>query len=130
MWEVEIDDRHACGNYSEGVLLVEQRGEQRFLDRNGAVTMVVSIPHDPSLTSVGDFHSGLAAVSTGRRRDKLGQLVRARCGYVNRAGQIKIPLVFDSASTFSDGVALVQFEGTTAYIDTEGAIIWSTKGWR
>lgn len=60
-----------------------------------------------------DFYSDLAAVRIGTKN-----------GYINRKGQIVIPLIYDEVSSFYDnGVADVVKNGRKYLIDTTGAVI-------
>lgn len=55
------------------------------------------------------FHDGRARVRRG-----------ARWGFVDREGELVLPLVYDHAEAFSEGLALVEEAGLKAYIDTTG----------
>ena len=46
-----------------------------------------------------------------------------RAGFINRAGQIAIPLCFDSVGDFSEGVARFQRDGRWGFIDPLGQIV-------
>lgn len=63
----------------------------KSVGRNSMTTIVGSSPDRDC-----HFHNGLVPV-----------WVRGKYGYINRFGELAIPLVFDSASPFSEGLALV-----------------------
>ena len=44
-------------------------------------------------------------------------------GYIDRAGKIIIPLQFDSANEFHEGLALVTANGKKLFIDTTGSVV-------
>lgn len=46
-----------------------------------------------------------------------------KSGYLDLLGHIVIPLIYDSVSTFSDGLAAVETAGKWGYIDTSGRVI-------
>jgi len=48
-------------------------------------------------------------------------------GFMDRSGKIVIPATYDSASAFSEGIALVWEDGYPEYIDRNGTIIWSSS---
>lgn len=48
---------------------------------------------------------------------------RLKFGYIDKSGQFVIDPVFDSAHNFSEGLALVSFEGTKGYIDKTGEVV-------
>jgi serine/threonine-protein kinase len=45
------------------------------------------------------------------------------CGYINTKGEIVIPLEYDFASNFSNGLAGVEIDEVWSIINTEGKII-------
>ena len=60
-----------------------------------------------------DFAEGLHPV-------KLGGL----WGYINEQAETVIPPAWDKASSFRDGLALVEKDGKLAYIDHAGIVVW------
>src|SRR5262245_57087718 len=50
-------------------------------------------------------------------------------GYVDRSGALKIPLTFDGAGQFSEGIAPVQLHGRAGLIDERGELI-ALPSWR
>ncbi|MCS7073372.1 MAG: WG repeat-containing protein [Bacteroidia bacterium] len=46
-----------------------------------------------------------------------------KVGYINQQGKIVIPLIYDYAYPFSDGLAAVRKDGSTGYIDKTGKVV-------
>lgn len=61
--------------------------------------------------SVGDFSEGFA-VATSRSERKTG--------FIDRTGKLSIPAIFQDARSFSEGLAVVKFQGSYGYIDQQG----------
>ena len=88
------------------VLACGENGAWRLYDRAGNVIS----PN--TFDFIVDFSCDLASV---RREDKYG--------YIDRGGEVVIPLIYDEAYTFSDeGLATVVKNGITFMIDTEGMV--------
>ena len=43
-----------------------------------------------------------------------------KCGFINELGEIVIPLIYETAADFSDGMASVKLGNTYYFLDTEG----------
>ncbi|MFM8430606.1 MAG: WG repeat-containing protein, partial [Holophagaceae bacterium] len=76
---------------------------------------------------VGPFEEGLARVNVGgkyREDDDRGWNVHApvggQWGFVDETGKEVIPLKYDKAQFFSDGLARVRLDGKWGYIDKQG----------
>lgn len=67
--------------------------------------------------NAGDFSEGLAAVA---KYDVKGVL---KWGYVDTEGKVVIPLAWDTASRFKDGIAIVSRDGLYGAIDTAGELV-------
>lgn len=89
-----------CGGMA---FVVPEEGRGHFIDR-GLARFSAEIFED----SLG-FHEGLAAV----KQDGLW-------GFLNAEGGMAIPAQFDTAESFSDGLALVSTGADRFYIDTSG----------
>ena len=44
-------------------------------------------------------------------------------GYIDKTGQVVLPIEYDAAFPFSDGLAAVQINGEWGYIDTTGQVV-------
>jgi hypothetical protein len=45
-----------------------------------------------------------------------------KSGYANRSGELAIPMVFDSSEDFSNGYAMVIYQGENGILDTNGNV--------
>ena len=70
---------------------------------------------EPKYKEALEFSHGLCAVSI----DDMG----GPWGYINTAGEPRIPTYWDSAQAFSDGLACVAMSGRYGIIDVEGHIV-------
>ena len=52
---------------------------------------------------------------------------RGLWGYIDENAQWVIPPQYDSAASFSDGLALVEKDGKLMYIDHSGAVVWEER---
>ena len=50
-----------------------------------------------------------------------------KSGFIDNTGKIVIPLQFDSANGFSEGLALVTLKGKQFFIDTSGRTVFQAK---
>lgn len=66
---------------------------------------------------IEDFKEGLAVVSNERTP------VEYECGYIDQTGKLVIPLIYDSAKSFSEGLAFVGKDNKYGYVDKAGAVI-------
>ena len=48
-------------------------------------------------------------------------------GYIDETAQWVILPQYDNASSFRDGLALVEKDGKLMYIDHSGAVVWEEK---
>lgn len=72
------------------------------------------------LVSVGSFHEGLAWVySNADGKDQYG--------FIDRAGEIAIPIAYDDVNNFSEGLAAVKQKNTWGFIDKTGKIVIPCK---
>ena len=58
------------------------------------------------------FYDGLAMVQDGNS-----------CGFVNKIGDVVVPLQYYAAKPFSEGLAVVYSENGTGYVDTTGRLV-------
>lgn len=126
--------------FREGVALVVKNGKSFYIDNKGNVAINTS----DDLVAVGDFYEGLAKVRKGDLYgyiDKTGKNVipcifqnaesfhdgMALVGnskyytYINKEGKTITDFVFDYTTLpFSNGLALVSFQGKKGFIDKKG----------
>jgi hypothetical protein len=78
-----------------------------FIDKNGLVVI------DPMPLILYDFANGLALAYDGKK-----------FGYIDKKGELKIQLQFDSARTFSDDhLARIHQDGKWGYINLNGEVV-------
>ncbi|NCS36397.1 MAG: WG repeat-containing protein [Microcystis aeruginosa G11-01] len=76
-----------------------------------------------------DFKEGLAVVCKSDPLESHLPYQRNNCGYINKKGEIKIPLDFSFASDFSEGLAAVEFDDillgrrSWGYINYDGKFV-------
>ena len=94
----------SCG---EGVFTFRDHGGRR----NGLVCPEEHVILESSWRVAGDFHQGLAPVEE-----------RNHFGYINRIGEIVIPIVWDSATDYLHGKATASRRGKTVFLDLAGNV--------
>jgi hypothetical protein len=52
---------------------------------------------------------------------------RGRGGFINRSGEVVMPLCFDAVGDFSEGLARFERDGHWGYIDTRGSVVIEPK---
>ncbi len=71
-----------------------------------------------------EFSEGLAAVmNDDRQENKYNLSNNGKFGYIDKAGNVVIPFVYDYAAPFSEGLAYVCQGEKYGYIDTTGKIV-------
>ncbi|MCL1866927.1 MAG: WG repeat-containing protein [Oscillospiraceae bacterium] len=68
-----------------------------YIDKSGNEI----IPRDSELTGFGDFREGLAMVEIGDWKED------SKSGFIDESGQVAIPLKYNEAADFSEGLAAV-----------------------
>ena len=94
--------------FKNGVAFVEQNGKPKFIDPTGKQ---VEEPDDQ------DFYDGLA----------LEYDQKDRVGYVNEAGDLVVPCMYDDGMDFNEGMAPVCLKGKWGFIDTTGKQVIACK---
>ena len=98
-----------AGKFSEGLAYVNNDEFRGYIDKTGK--QVISCNQYYGKTIFSPFSNGLAIVNN----DKFG--------YIDKTGKEAIPLMFESANSFSDGLAKVKWNGQEGFIDKEGYFI-------
>ena len=98
-----------ASEFSEGLAFVSTDGE-----KFGFINLAGNVVIEPQFRSCGNFREGLAAAC-----------VDEHWGYLDSAGALKIPAVFEGkrATGFSNGMAGVRMDGRWGFIDREGWFI-------
>jgi len=68
--------------------------------------------------SAYDFSEGLACVDVNERLRNPDH--KAACGFVDREGNIELPVIYDAAHAFREGFAAVKLNNKWCFIDTKG----------
>lgn len=93
----------------EGLAFVsEKRGVYGVIDKTGKTVIPFKLNYD----YIGWFSEGMANV---RRNGKYG--------YINRSGQLVIPLKYSNVGSFSEGVARAELNGKYGFIDKTGKVV-------
>lgn len=99
-------------SFSEGLALVNLEGQKGYIDHEGK--MVIEAKFERAFP----FKSGFARV-----------IENGKYGFINKSGDYIHEPAFSDAHDFINGLALVrQEDGTTAYIDENGAIVLAPAG--
>ena len=88
-----------------------------FVDINGH-----EIVQPDRYNDVGDFSEGLAWVSDGKSSEGFG-FKGSKFGFINVKGELVIPMIYDDASSFFEGKAMVYLGDKCIYIDKNGNVI-------
>lgn len=107
--------------FSEGFIRVQLIWKNKkywgFIDSSGGITIVSGI------STMNDFHNGRALVSRQiNQTDNLDSAV-FKFGYIDTRGQLVIPLIYDDATDFSEGLAFVMNREIRGYIDTNNKMV-------
>lgn len=99
----------------------------RYIDINGKFIKKQEnvVPNLSEFSEVGEFHEGLAYACKSLAENQ------KQCGYINASGKIIIPLQYDYASDFSEGLAVVskldknrnRLLNKSGYIDAKGNLV-------
>lgn len=119
-------------NMPDRLYVIQLRGRCGYVNRAGKIVI------KPQFAWALDFEQGLAAVvidhgehdSTGRcasgsamgcadAADPVGE----RWGFIDVQGEIVIPARFESAMSFSEGLAGVKLDGRWGYVDRSGELV-------
>ncbi len=112
-------------SFSEGLVPISIKGKWGFMDRIGKLMI------EPQYEDAENFSGGLAPVKVRREEtvwcppDESGNRSGATMmwGFINKAGKLVIPAVFNSAEPFSEGVAAVSKCDQAYFIDKTGKTI-------
>jgi WG containing repeat len=101
------------GYFEEGRATIGDENHQGIIDKTGKVLIWTS-----KYSDIDYFSEGLAIVSD--RKDE-------KDGYINLSGELVIPLKFDFAGDFQEGLAVVELQGKNGFINKEGKIVIPIK---
>lgn len=94
-------------SFSEGYAVTVQNGQFVIIDKQGRNYLTTDY------TYIGPFCNGLALVASDNQTER-------RYGYINKKGDIVIPLVFTGCDNFNEGYAAAANNGLFGVIDQKG----------
>lgn len=110
----------------EGLFTFEELEDKKHCVRYGIMNSLGEIlAPGETYSQVDSFHEGLAAIRTLNPNNKADWHWDEIYGYINNKCEIVLPLAYDFADKFVDGVAIVELNDTYSMIDTTGKTIVS-----
>lgn len=104
-------------DFSEGLARVEKDREYGYIDTTGA-----AIPLTQEYDAYAfNFSDGLAYVMKVAGRTEDDEI--RKYGFIDKTGSLVIPLEYDRAYNFTDGLAPVMADGKYGFIDKTGAVV-------
>ena len=100
--------------FNEGLAAVESSTGFGFINTKG----IEVVPPDGKYQWAGSFSSGLAPIGT---KDENGN--KKSAGFINKSGQLVIPLIYQDARKFSEGLAAVKKNGKWGFINKSGTMV-------
>lgn len=125
---------HVLGNFSEGLLPVVKNRMLGYVNANGEEVVPCSLKYyiepggDGDDPVHGDFHEGLARVSTfdgPSGGEMYNGVSNVRFGYIDKTGRLVIPYSYTEAKDFSEGKAYVVTGGSRGFIDKSGKLLFT-----
>jgi hypothetical protein len=98
-----------ANDFSEGLATVMFKGKWSIIDKSGKEAFSLNTKYK----SVESFSEGLLCVYTSSSLD-------GKYGFIDKYGKEIIPTIYDYASSFSDGLALVHFKDDQYFINRLG----------
>ena len=137
VFDLECGCDHVC--FQEGLGSIEYTG---FIDKSGAY--VIERFYSPEFMG---FTEGLAPTAEGyidhsgrivipddqweeclEFRESLAVVVKnQKCGYIDHSGRLVIPYIWDSACSFSEGLAKVELADKYYFINKQGQVLCKVK---
>lgn len=115
LFSQKVITANSIGNFNDGVAPFLLDNKWGFFDNAGNI--VIQPKLKVFVNNYGDsprFSEGLTAIV---------DIETGRVGYIDKKGEIKIPAVYYSATSFNEGVAFVGRQNDYVMIDTTGKII-------
>lgn len=101
-------------DFCEDLAMIETKTGVGFINQTGKEI----VAPNGKYTWARDFSGGLACVGTVNEN---GESITA--GFINKTGALAIPLIFQNANSFSEGLAQVKKNGKWGYINKTGTMI-------
>ena len=108
------------GEFSDGLVYVESKqsmgGEKKFIDKNGETAFVLN----SNYCKVENFVDGLCEV----RESTNGTLSSERAGFIDKSGNVIVPIKYKYVMSPSEGICAVKNEDNKwGYIDKKGNVV-------
>ena len=109
--------------FNEGIARVTRKGDyfnhaEGLIDKQGNLLCPYIFKKSELFGS--NFHCGRAHYMI----EKNGTIKE---GFIDKKGKLVIPAIYDIANVFRDGLAFVEKDGKSMYIDINGKIIWTNN---
>lgn len=105
-------------DFKDNIATVEARGGRGFMDSNGRITEFQSLSGwCESYCDFEDFSEGLAVVLDCKFDGE------PKKGYMNKYGNIVVPVEYDEAYAFKDGMGKVAKNGHYGYVNANGVLV-------
>lgn len=101
--------------FSEGMAMVTldiATRELAYIDTSGEIV----IESQPYFIEIGRFNDGMAVITEGSGRSR-------RWGFIDKTGEIAIPMKYKGAFEFSEGLARVKIGDKWGYIDKSNKVV-------
>jgi hypothetical protein len=122
--------------FSEGLAPIKKNGKKGFIDKTGKVIIPLELEYD----YINGFCNGVASVAIGKgpeipmiknesEEDYLKRyyaLNKQRWGFIDKTGEIIIPIEYEGIRGFSEGLFIVVKDGKNRYIDNNGNVPFAT----
>jgi hypothetical protein len=106
----------AASRFSDGLALVQVGIDPAYIDPAGKVVITLKYSE---FNRASDFSEGMAVV--GNRGP--GDFIQDDLGYIDKTGTLVIPLQFDDARAFSEGLAVASLRHQRGFIDKTGKFV-------
>lgn len=106
-------------DFKDNIASVDTKDGRGYMDTNGRITLFQSLPGWPEqFCNIEDFSEGYAVVSNCFEEP-------IKKGFMNKLGKIIVPLEYDEAYAFADGMAKVANNGLYGFVNTNGRLVVS-----
>ena len=110
-----------ASSFSDGLALVLTGEKYGYIDQTGKTVFELNFGEEIVNLLGENFAEGLAVVALGGSRQISGPV--GKFGFMDKSGSIVISPTFNSAASFSDGLASVSVAGKYGFIDKTGKFI-------
>lgn len=97
------------GPYSNPIIFAENNSKYGFIDLDGTILTPIEY------SEMSDMVGNNTGILTAKNNNKYG--------FVGKNGKILVPCIYDAASGFKDGFAVVSSNGKYGFVNNKGALI-------